>query len=480
MRRGFVAGAVASMTLLAIVVVGCSKSDKAQQTAIGEVVPAGSPMDGVIRFEFAVYLVGGGSKGPQAALREEIEKNFKELKLVTEIPSAPSDMVVSVRMERNVRQKYAPPRLESLNLFGYGLTPEQAQALQTVREAMILDFAHPKAHVWDGLRTANELIEKIARDTNGLVWDEETREVFTPDAWSKRRLVSWKDTVPEVALQTVVHLYPNGEYDRAISLGMIKMGLPDVFIEAVPKFSGNQAGNIINLFDQLTAEGSSFDGSGRFTLKLQEIKNQRVREERKKALKENSTGVMYLSLKRGAAEEGDPHNRLIELSAERYDGPDVQAKQDRMIGCFFGWSDAVRGIEHTDEVLEASRKARGKLPEIHKTFDAGLQPGEYILVKAPFRTIDNSNEWMWVEVIKWNGKKISGVLENTPDRVPQLHSGQMVEVDEREVFDYVHRFADQREEGNTTGDIIGKLGNERPIMEKSTLLGQIDPGCTPK
>jgi len=478
MTRKFATGALA--LTLTMCVLGCSQSPKASG-AVNEVVPGGSSMDDQIQFEFAVYLLPGASRVPQALLRQELASNFRNLKLVTEIPKEPREMVVSARLEMDVREKYAPPDLDSLKYTGAGLTSEQEQALQRADKALILSFAHPKEHVWDALRTANELIESLARKTNGLVWDEDARQIFSPDAWRKTRLASWKDKIPEVSSQMKVDIYQNGEFARAISLGMAKMGLPDVLVEAVPQSSVSEAGNLIDVFSQSLAEGAAFDGSGKYTLNLQQVKNGDAREAQAKSLKQNATSVAYLLLKKGKAEEGDPHNRLIELSAERYDGPDIQAKQDRMLSCFFGWEDSVRGIEHTDELLEASRRAKEKLPELHKAFTAGLEPGEYIEVKAPFRTIDDGHEWMWVEVTKWNGRRITGILNNEPDKVPGLRAGQIVEVNEDDVFDYIRRYADKHTEGNTSGEIISRMADERPIgAALKTAAGQANPRCTPR
>jgi hypothetical protein len=98
------------------------------------------------------------------------------------------------------------------------------------------------------------------------------------------------------------------------------------------------------------------------------IKNSEVRDAQLKSLKGNSMGVAYLSLRPGVWEEGDPKNRLIQLTAERYVGNDTPAKQDRMLSCFFGWEDKVTDVEHSEELLEESRKERAKLPGLQKDF----------------------------------------------------------------------------------------------------------------
>jgi len=73
------------------------------------------------------------------------------------------------------------------------------------------------------------------------VWDEETREIFSPDAWHEKRLKSWSGDVPDTSSQTVIHIYKNDELDRAITLGMTKMGLPDVVFDSISESSGEQS-----------------------------------------------------------------------------------------------------------------------------------------------------------------------------------------------------------------------------------------------
>jgi uncharacterized protein YegJ (DUF2314 family) len=410
-----------------------------------------------IRFQYAVYMLPVTGKDPSVVLQKKLAKGFPSLKLVAELPKEPREMVVGARLRKHVQLEYAPPSLESLQYFGRGISRQQAQALQESEEAFILEFAHPKENVWTGLRSANELVEEIARETGGLVWDEETREIFSPDAWHQKRIGSWASGVPDISSQTLIHVYKKDEFVRAITLGMTKAGLPDVVVDEFSWSSETQVGILINLFCQLMAEGAVFEKSGKFSLDLHAIKSSEVRDAQLKSLKGNSLGVAYMSLKPGVWEEGDPKNRLVQLTADRYAGNDVQAKQDHMISCIFGWEDEVKAVEHSEELLEESRKERAKLPELQKDFNAGLRPGEYIQVKAPFKTPDGGNEWMWVEITFWKGNLIRGTLENEPFNIPGLRGGQVVEVWQGDVFDYIRQYPDKRREGNTTGEIIRQM-----------------------
>jgi uncharacterized protein YegJ (DUF2314 family) len=447
--------------------ISCSKP-KPQQA----VVPAGAPMAGSMRFVFAVYLLPGHTADPSAVLREALAGKYKLLKQVDEIPGTPREMLVHAHLERHALKEYRPPDIATLKYAGQGLSPEQSQALQKSDTAFILEFAHPKESVWTALRTANALVEEIARKTAGLIWDEETREAFSPDTWHQKRLASWTTAVPDISTQTVVHVYGTGEYVRAITLGMSKAGLPDVVVQDVPMSTDDQAVNLINIFCQSMAEGATFKPSGKFNLDLRAIKDLHARDPQLKSLKKNATGMACLALRPGKWEEGDAKNRLVELSSDRYSGPDQQAQQEAMFSSFFGSEDSYTEVEHTSELLEASRKAREHLPELRKAFNAGLRPGEYIQLKAPFVIPDGGHEWMWVEVSSWKSDEIKGTLQNDPFKIPDLHAGQIVEVNEKVIFDYIRRYPDKHREGNTTGAILAKQENaarhrELPIQTET-------------
>jgi uncharacterized protein YegJ (DUF2314 family) len=171
--------------------------------------------------------------------------------------------------------------------------------------------------------------------------------------------------------------------------------------------------------------------------------------------------VACLTLREGKWEEGDPKNRLIELASENYPGNDLHAKQDRMLSSFFGWEDSVTNVHHNQELLTESAKENAKLPDLHRAFTRGLEPGEFIQVKAPFRAQDGGTEWMWVEVTSWKGDEIKGLLKNEPSYASNLHAGQVVEVRQEDVFDYIRQYADKRTEGNTTADIIRKMTEDK-------------------
>lgn len=420
-------------------------------------VPAGSPMREYIHYQLAIYYLPKSNQDPLLTLRRYLARTPGTFKLVKKISKSPKGLLLQAHLNRNVQKEYSPPPMDSLKYFAHGLNRKQAQALQKSRQALILNFAYPRKHVWDGLHAANELVEILTRQTGGLAWDDMTREVYTPDAWHTRRLKGWTQGVPDISTQTTIHAYKNGEFVRAITLGMAKVGLPDVVVDNFSWSSNRQIGNLINLFTQAMAEGAKFSKAGKFDLNIKAIRHPAVREPQLTSLLKNATAVAKLSLHRGNRDEGDPYNRLIQITFERYPGHDVHAQQDAMLSSLFGSKDKVTPVKDNAALLAASKRAKAKLPALHAAFKAGLQPGEFIEVKVPFRRPDGGNEWMWVEVSKWHGNAIEGLLKNEPYYIPSLHGGQIVKVKQQDVFDYIHRYPDGKQEGNETGKIIQKM-----------------------
>ena len=218
----------------------------------------------------------------------------------------------------------------------------------------------------------------------------------------------------------------------------------------------------MNLFAQAMVEGATIAKAGEFDLDIRTVRSAAVRDPMLAALKPGATSVAPLTLIVGTPESGDPRNRLIEIGFERAAGPDRYARQQALLGALFGATDTVSRVRHNEELLAASRAAVARLPSLRDAFNKGLQPGEYILVKAPFKTRTGTNEWMWVEVLGWAGDSITGLLRNDPVDVDDLRAGQTVRVSQREVFDYLRQQPDGRAEGNETSRIIQRMSGARP------------------
>ena len=424
-------------------------SAAAPDAKAASISPVG-PIEAIYVLHFAPEPRGDVLKQGQQLVRSK----FPTLKVLTKPDEHVAGPAVFIAMlDVDPAKGISPPSMELLKYFGRGVSREQAEAMQKSKVVAVVTFTYDAANALTLARQANEVMNEFATRTGGLVWDDETRELFTPAALVEKRLSPPDHGFPDVRNHIVVHAYKNGEYIRAISLGMRKFGLPDIVVNDFSWSLNDQMGNLVNLFAQSLIEGAT-PPMGRYDFDVTKLKHDAVRAVYEKHLLENPHPIAQLTLGKAAPDDGDPENRLIELLFDRYPGKDVHEKHQQFAGGFFGSFDKVSRVKHNDAIKAASERAREKLPSLRKRFNAGLQPGETLLLKAPFETTDGGNEWMWVEVSTWKGGDIVGLLNNQPEKVPGLQAGATVSVKEEDIFDYVFYKADGSEEGNETGKLI--------------------------
>ena len=385
-----------------------------------------------------------------------VRSKFPTLKVLKKPDESVAGPAVFIAMLDMAAEDFAPPSTETLKYFGRGVSGEQAEAMQKSNVAAVVTFTYDAADAIAANRRACEVMNELATRTAGLIWDDETRELFTPAALAEKRMLPPEHGFPDVRTHIVIHAYKNTEYIRAITLGLRKFGLPDIVINEFSWSLNDQMGNMINLFAQSLVEGAA-PPFGLYDFDVSKLKHDAVRAVYEKHLKDDPHNVAHLTIVTADRDEGDPDNRLIELLFDRYPGKTVHEKHQEFASNFYGSIDTVSYVKHNDAILAASDRARRKLPALRKEFNAGLPPGEQLLLKAPFETASGGREWMWVEVSKWKGSAIVGLLANEPEDVPGLRAGATVKVNEEDVFDYILYRADGSEEGNETGKEIAKF-----------------------
>lgn len=404
----------------------------------------------------AIYFAPEPKGQPEAMARQLLNTKFKLFTARADRKVSGDKPTVFFEYVDLKEADFEPPTVERLKYFGRGVSSEQAQAMQRSKRGLILSFSYSSQETFKALNEVSAFLSELAKTTDGLIWDEDTRELFGIEAWNKKRLEDWVDGVPMAEKFTVIHAYKNTDYIRAITLGMNKFGLPDVVINDFSWSVNRQMGNTINAFSQLLVEGTAVPERGNYDLRVQSIKHSTLHKNLVDSFLDNATGVGKLVVKQAERDEGDPDNRLIELAFDRYTGASLQERQDQFVDEIFGHHDEMTMTRHTGEVLEVSKRAQAKFETYRKRFEKGLEPGEHIMVKSPFKTKTGGNEWMWVEVIKWKGGDITGLLRNDPEMVPGLHAGATVHVKQAEIFDYIRYTADGEEEGNETGPLLQK------------------------
>lgn len=405
-----------------------------------------------ISYQFAIYLIPDCGKDPATTARKHAQTLIPNFVLATSV-SNPKKPTISIDLVNNAQTEYSPPNEQAVHYFGRGISIEEGKKLQKSNSAILLNFSYPLDYALIGMQEALSFTKQLAQTCNGLIWDESTREIFSPGAWHEKRIASWGEDGPNITDHTVIHAYKNTEFIRAISLGMQKFNLPDIVVNDFTWSNNNQMGNLINIIGQSLIEGRKIDEHMMLKVNLHEMRNEALKESIISSLKKNSSGQTIISLKPAKHEEGDPDNYLLEIDFDKQIGIGLQERQETFISQFFGSEDKITYIKHDEEIKAASAAAKKKLPSLKKDFNKGLKPGEYIYLKAPFKTPDDSNEWMWIEVIGW-GKTIKGILQNDPFEIPTLRAGAEVYVAEGEIFDYIRNFPDGTTEGNETGKLI--------------------------
>lgn len=442
-----------------LLLAACTPSDPATETVQSPPAVARVWRQDTAYSSFVLYHHRQPAASVGDHLQSVVAESVPDLRVVEVLPDAAHELLVAAWQVDNLAEDYPPPDADYLKHYGKGISAQQAQDVAASLSAWRVVYAYPSRQAVQSLAAVDRSVFELARRSDALIWDSETRLLYAPDSFHEER-VAFAEASSNVMRQTVIHAYQDGEYVRQVSLGMAKFGLPDLVIGRASWATWRSLGWLMVGISQQMVEGVEGDASGAFAFDASAIRNASVRE---KVTADPIAGASLagtFGLSEVMPEEGDADNTLLAIGFDSYAGNDEFARQDTAMATVFGWRDAIKRIEHNEELRAASEAAREKLPQLRRDFEAGLAPGEYIQVKAPFPTSSGSSEWMWVEVTAWRDDAIDGLLRNEPFDIPELHAGQKVEIDPDNVFDYLRYYADGREEGNSTGEVIARMQGE--------------------
>ena len=429
-----------------------STAPVSEPSAPAQPVPAGSPLADQATIRFAIYHLPRPTVAARAELERLVKSAFRPpIELAVDgAPKAPTHMLIGEPPIGELR----PPDADSLRYFGRGLSPEQVTAVQASEHVIIVELVAERARMHPIHRTAMEVVLALARRTGGLIWDGDTRELYTPEAW-KERMKRWTKPVPYAPDLFTIHSYRSGDLVRLCTLGLGKLGLPDLVVNQVPPSSNQSMATLVNLAVQTMVQGGEVKEGGLLDVDTSAV---HVTDD----IEGSPPGRATLALVVAKHEEGDPSGRLWEIAFPGGPASEVQVRQEAVIDAVFGSADRLSEVEHDEEILAASRRAHAELEKkIKKRFVAGELHLDRLLVKAPFKTDTGGNEWMWVDVLTWKGTTIEGLLQNDPFEVRGLKAGARVTVAEDSVFDYMIQREDGTTEGNTTGAIMQRREKER-------------------
>ena len=240
---------------------------------------------------------------------------------------------------------------------------------------------------------------------------------------------------------------------------MAKFGLPDIVSNDFVWSLNRPMGNLINLVGQSMVEGSKPNKDGFLNIEINNLSNTNFKKVLVESIIGNATSDNSILIGDGKWEDGDPDNYIIELLFSNAKGDNLSEKRASFLSSLFGSEDEILFVDHNEMIEAASMKAKKRLNSLKAEFNKGLNPGDFIQLKAPFKTPDGSREWMWVEVTLWKEEIIQGLLKNEPFNIPSLRGGSEVLIYQEDVFDYIINYNNGTSEGNETGKLISKYQN---------------------
>jgi uncharacterized protein YegJ (DUF2314 family) len=347
-----------------------------------------------------------------------------------------------------------PPSLDVLEHSARGLSDIAQQALQNPGAISVIETAGPNAQAVKTYRATLEAVIALEKTGRGVIFDSETRESFSQQAFAKR-LEDWTDDTPLVQRHVTLHAYLDGELTRIVSLGMQRFGLPDISTKGVSASELDAMSMLLNVTLQTMFERPNVAEVGHLDVDVEKLVSAPMVSAFKSTTFKNASGKASLDALAVPPEPGDADNRLIEVV---FPGPraTLQERHAALLMRVVGAKEEAmyRANHNDDSVIAASKRAQSKALTYKSKFAAEHLPNEAMLVKAPFTTTNGGTEWMWVEVVSWKGTKIEGVLQNDPFEVPSLKAGARVTVEEASIFDYIMKRPDGTIEGNETSKLL--------------------------
>lgn len=441
---------------VALGALGCASSagPEARAPSASTPVPLGSPSalrGALFRYRFAIYVPERPDSAVAALVTAAAAAH--DFKVVEESPTeALPPRVTSVSFSEPPIAKLAPPSAEHVRYFSKGLSEQEQRGLSACQYALKVEVVGPSGRAFADYRRALVMQRGLAEKLGGYLWDEEMRIAYSLQS-SAPRTQRWAGGAPFVNDHVTLHVYRDGDLLRLVSLGMVKLGLPDVAVSRVPESSSTRMAKLLDLVLQRLVEGAAPDPSGKLLASLDEVTEPQAKEWLAEDLEPNAKRRVTLSLLQTPVEQGDADNRLLEVAFPG-DAAHLQERQAEALAELFGSSDRSMYLQHDDILLAASERARRRALSLQPRFAKEPPFGEQLLVKAPFATTDGGNEWMWVEVVRWPGDTIEGVLLNDAFDVPGLKAGARVKVHAADIFDYLLKKTDGSFEGNDTEKLL--------------------------
>lgn len=101
--------------------------------------------------------------------------------------------------------------------------------------------------------------------------------------------------------------------------------------------------------------------------------------------------------------------------------------------------DDVVYFENDDSEMNAAiEEARKTLPEFQKALLSENPDYTDFAIKQRFDNADGNGEHIWLSDITFNNGKYTGVVQNVPINIPNVHLGDSLEINENNISDWMY------------------------------------------
>lgn len=344
---------------------------------------------------------------------------------------------------------FAVPDQAFIDAYGAGV--ERPGELQESQSVILVWFSSPRDQALATLVTAHSAFANAAKSADGWVEDLDTQTLYGQATWAAKQPAG-----PLTDWFVVENSQPSAsEPPRLVTRGLRRFGDRDLVMDHVPAESAGDAAHVLNAVAiTLHAAGavpSSLDiasADARGTASLLETPALDGDPEAP-LLSVQFKGQMFADTTLGAPEPAVTET-VEPLAAAPATSPPPPAVAIPMVQ-----APSSVAAPPPRSLAEAQGAMRARLnTAVRSAVTAGLPPGEAIAVSVPFPSSDGGREYLWVELQRWEGSILGGVVVTQPSTTRSVQKGQSVTVEQAQVFDYVWKHADGSREGNTTAPFL--------------------------
>lgn len=444
----------AMLMLLLGLLAGCGDNASTNTPGIDpDSLPQGSMLDEHFTSFYAFYNIGDAID--TAAVLKAMQQAFPDIAKWDTLPDTVGAGGFLFNYFPDAQKDYIPSDSSFLAFMADGFDDAQKKRITASTEAVLIGLVGNAVDRWTWNRTFCKVVGQLAAGKQWAIYDEGNRAYLSPARWQAKRVDEWTQDIPALADHFSIHAYrEESGLCRCVTVGMEKFALPNIVMNDVSCSNLDSYQGLMNLVAQQVAENDVMETPGVIPVNIDAVYNTIMKEKLLETIHGNAVKRAMVAVRDGEHQDGDAPNRLLEIYTYDPAFSSQQVYQDRIVSEIFGSADKlVNAKQDDDELQAASDRARNELPRLAKLFRKGLGAERTLLVKLPFSGESNDTEYMWVEVTEWKGEEITGILQNDPYYVKDLHAGDRVTGKEADVFDYLLN-SPNGSEGNETGKIL--------------------------